>query len=171
MFPSEPNTFPSHRLSEYSDQPMEDSPYGILTRDEPEWHNGCLPTKTQISCLAHKVWPSNMLMKQGHHTSGNHTAHFTAMHLNHLSATTGLHTAWWASNPCWTKCPVGVSAEEYLKISGTTPAFSTHILSLCYLGAQGGLNFDMGFPHSSVGKESTCNAGDPSLIPGSRRST
>ena len=28
----------------------------------------------------------------------------------------------------------------------------------------------MGFPHSSVGKESTCNAGDPSLIPGSGRS-
>ena len=27
-----------------------------------------------------------------------------------------------------------------------------------------------GFPHSSVGKESTCNAGDPSLIPGSGRS-
>ena len=25
----------------------------------------------------------------------------------------------------------------------------------------------MGFPHSSVGKESTCNAGDPGLIPGS----
>ena len=24
----------------------------------------------------------------------------------------------------------------------------------------------MGFPDSSVGKESTCNAGDPSLIPG-----
>ena len=23
-----------------------------------------------------------------------------------------------------------------------------------------------GFPHSSVGKESTCNAGDPGLIPG-----
>ena len=29
---------------------------------------------------------------------------------------------------------------------------------------------DMGFPHSSVGKESTCNAGYPSLIPGSGRS-
>ena len=29
----------------------------------------------------------------------------------------------------------------------------------------------IGFPHSSVGKESTCNAGDPSLIPGSGRST
>ena len=28
----------------------------------------------------------------------------------------------------------------------------------------------MGFPVSSVGKESTCNAGDPSLIPGSGRS-
>ena len=29
----------------------------------------------------------------------------------------------------------------------------------------------MGFPHSSVGKESTCNAGDLSLIPGVGRST
>ena len=27
----------------------------------------------------------------------------------------------------------------------------------------------LGFPHSSVGKESTCNAGDPGLIPGSGR--
>ena len=27
-----------------------------------------------------------------------------------------------------------------------------------------------GFPHSSVGKESTCNAGDPSSIPGLGRS-
>ena len=29
----------------------------------------------------------------------------------------------------------------------------------------------MCFPHSSVGEESTCNARDPSLIPGSERST
>ena len=29
----------------------------------------------------------------------------------------------------------------------------------------------MGFPNSSVGKESTCNAGDPSLMPGSGRSS
>ena len=29
----------------------------------------------------------------------------------------------------------------------------------------------MGFPDSSVGKESVCNAGDPSSIPGSGRST
>ena len=28
----------------------------------------------------------------------------------------------------------------------------------------------LGFPGSSVGKESTCNAGDPSSIPGSGRS-
>ena len=28
----------------------------------------------------------------------------------------------------------------------------------------------MGFPHSSVGKESACNAGDLGLIPGSERS-
>ena len=27
-----------------------------------------------------------------------------------------------------------------------------------------------GFPHSSVGKESVCSAGDPGLIPGSGRS-
>ena len=29
----------------------------------------------------------------------------------------------------------------------------------------------LGFPHSSVGKESTCNAGDPVLIPRLGRST
>ena len=29
----------------------------------------------------------------------------------------------------------------------------------------------MGFPDSSVGKESACSAGDPGLIPGSGRST
>ena len=28
----------------------------------------------------------------------------------------------------------------------------------------------LGFPHSSVGKESACNAGDPSLSPGLGRS-
>ena len=31
--------------------------------------------------------------------------------------------------------------------------------------------FLLGFPDSSVGKESACNAGDPSSIPGSARST
>ena len=33
------------------------------------------------------------------------------------------------------------------------------------------LTFPKGFPGSSAGKESTCNAGDPSLIPGMGRST
>ena len=28
----------------------------------------------------------------------------------------------------------------------------------------------MGFPHSSIGKESACSAGDPGLIPGSGKS-
>ena len=32
------------------------------------------------------------------------------------------------------------------------------------------LLLNLGFPHSSVGKESACNAGDPSLIPGLGRS-
>ena len=33
------------------------------------------------------------------------------------------------------------------------------------------LEFPGGFPDNSVGKESTCNAGDPGSIPGSGRST
>ena len=32
------------------------------------------------------------------------------------------------------------------------------------------MKFILGFPDRRVGKESTCNAGDPSLIPGSGRS-
>ena len=32
-------------------------------------------------------------------------------------------------------------------------------------------NYYSGFPDSPAGKESACNAGDPSLIPGSGRST
>ena len=32
-------------------------------------------------------------------------------------------------------------------------------------------NLDGGFPASSVGEESVCNAGDPGSIPGSGRST
>ena len=37
-------------------------------------------------------------------------------------------------------------------------------ISISYLFTHGG------FPHSSVGKESTCDVGDPGLIPGSGRS-
>ena len=32
-------------------------------------------------------------------------------------------------------------------------------------------SLEEGFPDSSVGKESTCNAGDPGSVPGSERST
>ena len=42
-----------------------------------------------------------------------------------------------------------------------------------YLGADSGSNsyqsYLRGFPRSSVGNESACNAGDPGLIPGSGR--
>ena len=38
------------------------------------------------------------------------------------------------------------------------------------LGVKKNSKMKMGFPDSSVGKESTCNAGDLSLIPGSGRS-
>ena len=41
----------------------------------------------------------------------------------------------------------------------------------CFCGIRVALWNEMwGFPDSSVGKESTCNAGDPGLIPGSGRS-
>ena len=42
--------------------------------------------------------------------------------------------------------------------------------SVCVATSRGHLMALKGFPHSSVGKESTCNAGDPGLIPGSGRS-
>ena len=45
--------------------------------------------------------------------------------------------------------------------------FSTVVLRQLNVGA-----FEVvAFPHSSVGKESACNAGDPGLIPGSGRSS
>ena len=39
-----------------------------------------------------------------------------------------------------------------------------------YLFYHWGLTYPLGFPHSSIDKESTCNAGDPGFIPGSGRS-
>ena len=44
------------------------------------------------------------------------------------------------------------------------------LLSLAPLKVIHRLAFVKGFPDSSVGKESTCNAEDPSSIPGSERS-
>ena len=50
--------------------------------------------------------------------------------------------------------------------------FSFEILSLIYLVwfTLRGLPLEVGFPGSSDGKDSACNAGDPGLIPGSERS-
>ena len=45
----------------------------------------------------------------------------------------------------------------------------SHALPKC-LFYRWGLTYPLGFPHSSVGKESTCNAGDPGFIPGLGRS-
>ena len=50
------------------------------------------------------------------------------------------------------------------KESDTTELLHFHFLS------KGGPKYILGFPDSSVGKESACNAGDPGSIPGSRRS-
>ena len=44
------------------------------------------------------------------------------------------------------------------------------VYSVCVATSLGHLMTLKGFPHSSVGKESTCNAVDPGLIPGSGRS-
>ena len=46
----------------------------------------------------------------------------------------------------------------------------TVVYSVCVATSLGHLMALKGFPPSSVGKESTCNAGDPGLIPGSGRS-
>ena len=51
--------------------------------------------------------------------------------------------------------------------SGLSPVFS---LSLAF-SLFAIMHRDSSFPDSSVGKESTCNAGDTGLIPGSGRST
>ena len=48
--------------------------------------------------------------------------------------------------------------------------FNSFVFILENLENMGKYTEYMGFPHSSVGKESACNAGDPNLIPGSGRS-
>ena len=57
------------------------------------------------------------------------------------------------------------SQEPYLKTE------SLILTCLTYKCHEKCLTSPGGFPHSSVGKESACNAGDPSLIPVSGRST
>ena len=55
-------------------------------------------------------------------------------------------------------------------IEAIEPAFSLISLSSHWRTYLIGSILELGFPHSSVGKESACNAGDPSLIPRSGRS-
>ena len=57
--------------------------------------------------------------------------------------------------------PSAASPTHLLFHSQTTNSYTSIPTKLC---------FWKGFPDSSVGKESTCNAGDPSSIPGSGRS-
>ena len=58
-------------------------------------------------------------------------------------------------------------------IEGSPPGSSVHGIFQARVLEWGAIAFSvilLGFPHSSVGKESTCNAGDPGSIPGSGRS-
>ena len=66
------------------------------------------------------------------------------------------------------KCSLGVS--DFLEISSLS--HSIVFLYFFALIAEEGFLISpcYGFPDSSVGKESACNAGDPSLIPGLVRS-
>ena len=47
---------------------------------------------------------------------------------------------------------------------------TAYVKCCCYLTARFGSSVSKGFPCSSVGKESACDAGDPGLIPGWGRS-
>ena len=60
-------------------------------------------------------------------------------------------------------CGVGIMPPTLLRHSTKGPDAG--------LALERGTFSHLGFPDSSVGKESTCNAGDPSLIPGLGRST
>ena len=53
---------------------------------------------------------------------------------------------------------------------GTTGKSMRGLSAVCQCADLDKLEFGLQFPHSSVGKEPACNAGDPSLIPGSGRS-
>ena len=53
---------------------------------------------------------------------------------------------------------------------GAHPYSTIFILKGLVFGGLTFLNWSEGFPDSSVGKESACNAGDPRSIPGSGRS-
>ena len=53
---------------------------------------------------------------------------------------------------------------------GTVRQEDTILAEIIGPGHQERVRLLLGFPHSSIGKESACNAGDPGWIPGSGRS-
>ena len=63
------------------------------------------------------------------------------------------------------------SIVSYLSLLNLEKAVSQVIKVPGMSWIKGGCTSTMGFPGSSSGKESACNAGDPGLTPGSRRST
>ena len=66
----------------------------------------------------------------------------------------------------------GYHTASKLSIRNITINFWPHSSPLYFcLQNRNSLPDSLGFPDSSVGKESACNAGDPSLIPGLGRST
>ena len=60
------------------------------------------------------------------------------------------------------------SSETYL--GQIFPSFMSHILAVKYMSEKRRTHRHKGFPGSSAGKESACNAGGPNSIPGSGRS-
>jgi len=75
----------------------------------------------------------------------------------------------------YTKHCVGKSYQGRIVLQASTPACIRFFSPFgdCWIAyfIHSTLYLLQGFPDSSVGKESTCNAGDPSSIPGSGRST
>ena len=59
----------------------------------------------------------------------------------------------------------------YIVFGAFTARYSSGRSSPAKIPIYSNLSCFLGFPDSSVGKESACNAGDPGLIPGSGRST
>ena len=72
--------------------------------------------------------------------------------------------ALWRQDPC--------DSSEQARGGEDTPERDGDVINRvrCTRHRSGGLLTGSSFPDSSVGKESACNAGDPSLIPGSGRS-
>ena len=66
----------------------------------------------------------------------------------------------------WSHCLNGWFSHPFGAVSPISPTLAFNELYVF----QGALGHNRGFPDSSVGKESTCNAGDSSSIPGSGRS-